>query len=235
MDKSYIIITSTDGNEKNPCSVVGYPDTVADVFDTTYQSKTTPFDQLSEEDQAQVRAQLDDLLGADNARLVLEKNPNPRIFLLRKDARRVCAQLNKAWRGNGANPAHFQGRVVEVGDPTPRDVRPVLHWIIETSYGTDDDKTWLRSEMYTDQYPTRKTARAVFAHHERGDYRAVPVYGAWSVDPLIGSEYVQGYLRFRTKAAAKDWKENRACTEPMRAGRVTYYDQPVSEARLYVP
>lgn len=219
MDKSYIIVTSTAGNEKNPCSLVGYRG-----FDNDFECEVVQFTDLSPEDEVQVRQQIIDAIGFENASYITGKNPDFTIFKLRKDARRVCAQLNKEWAKSPFGG--FVGRILEVGDPTPRDVRPVLHWIVEYDFLRSG---WQRSEELRADFPNRRLARTAIKEEcnrcgiDPKKYRAAPVYGAYRLDG--------GELRFRTQKDVHKFARYYGYDNYT----VTLWDEPVPEDMLYVP
>jgi len=139
----------------------------------------------------------------------------------RKSARNAVAVLGNQW---------WDWRVLEVGDATPRDVRPVLGWRIWNVRGAPMVSTFnlegygatIRSpngmDMYHDGdagllFPTRKAARAVVAKFvadqsngwKKEDFAVRPAYTAWRATPLSMPKGMEGGCSFRTKADAESW------------------------------
>lgn len=161
---------------------------------------------------------------------------DPVLFHKRKDARDLCDRLNKM---HG-----YTWRVVEVGDPAPRDMRPVLGWRIiyngHTISGFNDDAArvcpdnMVHLEDGEPAFKTRQQVREFFKKRDLGqfdDYTIEPVYGAWRVDYPSEGGHRPGGLRFRTKREAEDFASSTYGTK----GRVVLHDQPVNEDELYTP
>ena len=172
------------------------------------------------------------------------------VFSRRKDARAVAAHMN--------NGNWWEWRVLEVGEATPRDMRPVLGWqiiadreydggypsVCNTDAAVSGKYDMVPDFEHDDQpaFKTRKQARAALKEFCYGYdwYTIAPIYGAWRVDWVYpeGSEFgsgeYEGRLRFRTKAEAERFGDGTYGGTATKY-KVVLHDQPVPEDQLYTP
>lgn len=233
MKKFWIILSYTAGREGNVAGVFG-----PGPGQYQYLKGIPTLKDSSENVRAAVEAELKSRMGGARYREYGKAGDDTVIFQTRKDARYMQKALGEEY---------WDWRVIEIGDATPRDVRPVLGWQI--MYGPEVVSAF-NEEAFDKQpynmvklsngpaFKTRKAARAFWATRPRSEdfvyegYTIQPVYGAWRVD-IKGARgnWVEGSLRFRTRSAAEqvrsDWGS------PLY--RVAFHDQPVPEHKLYVP
>lgn len=242
MEKVYIVVST---HERGRLAGIYGPD--EDQLDGDAITDRLRASEAPEEMQEAIRKELQALF-LDAAEMVCAAHlPKALIFQRRKTAREIAARLN------GGD--FWTWRVIEVGDPTPRDVRPVLGWRLTvggcaSAFNAEDEGATVvlpgssEARFDTDYrlFPTRAKARSVVQSTPkdmRDFYRVVPVYTAYRVDVCYDvnaehPEWTEGALRFRTKQAAENFIDETYTSAGIEA-RVVLMDEPVPEDVLYVP
>lgn len=236
MEKVYIVVSTHERGRL--AGIYGPTEDQLDGVPDRLRASEAP-----EEMQEAIRKELQALF-LDDAEMVCAAHlPKALIFQRRKTAREIAARLNGG--------EFWTWRVIEVGDPAPRDVRPVLGWQIMmldvvSAYNTESfgaavvkgDADSCR-QLFPTRAAAREVVRTVVPDDLREDYRVVPVYTAYRVDVCYDTnsehpEWAEGALRFRTKRAAEDFIDETYTSSGVEA-RVVLMDEPVPEDLLYVP
>lgn len=242
MEKVYIVVSTHERGR-----LAGIYGPTEDQIDGDAITDRLRASETPEEVQEAIRKEMQ-VLFPDAADMVCDSHlPKALIFQRRKTAREVAARLN------GGD--FWTWRVIEVGDPAPRDVRPVLGWRImvggcTSAFNAEDEGATIvlpgsnEARFDTDYrlFPTRAKARSVIRHtpkNMRDLYRIVPVYTAYRVDVCYDVNVEQpvwseGALRFRTKRTAENFIDETYTSAGVEA-RVVLMDTPVPEDWLYVP